>query len=273
MAAKDPLPAGIVNALVFGTDARKDGSFGGNADVVMLAQLSADRKHLTLVSIARDTYLSGRKATAAFPHGGVAELSRVVSAAFGGLTIHAVAQTNFGGFIAISKAMNGIRVVNKHASTVTSSVTGHVFRFTKGDLHLDGADALVYARQRKGLPQGDLDRAERHRALIVGLIRGLQGVARTSPTAFAPLAKKIAASCRLTGIKPDSVPGLLGPLMQIDPAKVTSLMLPLSGFDTVKGQSVNIVNKARAEELAAGLARGDVSGYVAKYGTGYKPKR
>ena len=41
-ALSDPLPAGVVNALVFGTDSRDPASLTGNADAIVVAQLSAD---------------------------------------------------------------------------------------------------------------------------------------------------------------------------------------------------------------------------------------
>ncbi|MBN6777573.1 LCP family protein [Pseudoclavibacter alba] len=161
----DPLPAGIVNA-------------------IMLAQISEDRTTVTLVSIARDTYLNGNKANAAYPAGGIELLKKTVSDALGGIDIHLTAHTNFTGLISITRWMEGITVFNKHKNTTVVQSTGREVVFEEGEILLENTDALIYARERKALPNGDLDRAERHRALIVGLLKGLQKWNEKSPTTF-----------------------------------------------------------------------------------------
>lgn len=267
----DPLPSGVVNALIIGTDSREKTDFGGNTDVLMLAQISADRKRLTLVSIARDTYIDGHKANAYYPAGGMDLLRSKVSAVFGGIDIHVTAHTNFNGFINITRALKGIWVRNKHANSTTVLSTGRVVDFPEGDIKLENTDALIYARERKALPQGDLDRAERHRALIIGISKGLQAWHRNSPGSFRKLAQTLAAQCQFNGIEKDRVPDLITPLMQVDADNVTSLMLPLSGFDMVDGQSVNVIDEPQLQALVEGLKNGDVRDYVAQFGTDYTP--
>lgn len=265
----DPLPSGIVNAIVIGTDARGKSDYGGNTDALMVAQISADRKSLTLVSIARDTYLRGNKANAAYPAGGLQLLKDTVSEAFGGLEIHLTAHTNFNGFINITRWLKGITVRNKHANTSLVLSTGREVVFEEGEITLENTDALIYARERKALPNGDLDRAERHRALIAGMIKGLQGWNTKSPRTFAKLAKNVTDQCQISGIDKSQTPDLVTPLMQIQADKINSLMLPLSGFGEVNGQSVNLVDEPKAAELGEALKQGDVSGYIKKYGTEY----
>lgn len=271
----DPLPEGVVNALVFGTDAREKESLQGNADAILIAQISADRKKLTLVSIARDSYVAiggGRdKVNAAFPMGGTERLVETVSNLFGGLPIHLTAQANFNGFINITRWLGGIRVFNKHASTTTVISTGRLVEFPGGEIVLENTDGLIYARQRKELPLGDLDRAERHRALIAGMLKGLQAMLGDSEQ-FGDIATKIFDNTKVTGpLASDQVPALAAPLKQIDTDAITSLMVPISRFDTINGASVNIVNDAKMQELAAAMRDGTVDDYVAKYGTDYTP--
>ena len=45
------------------------------------------------------------------------------------------------------------------------------YTWTAGEHHLDGAQALLYARQREGLPGGDLDRVQRQQNLLRLLLR------------------------------------------------------------------------------------------------------
>lgn len=267
--AADPLPEGIVNAIVIGTDSRDKTSYGGNTDAIMLAQISADRSELTLVSIARDTYLRGNKANSAYPAGGIELLKSTVSEAFGGIDIHLTAHTNFNGFINITRWMEGITVFNRHANTSLVISTGREVVFDEGEITLENTDALIYARERKALPNGDLDRAERHRALITGLIKGLQKWNKRSPRTFATLANHLVDQCQISGIEKKDVPELVNPLMKIETDKINSLMLPLSGFGMVNGQSVNMVDETKANALGEALRTGDVQSYIDKYGTEY----
>lgn len=264
----DPLPAGIVNAIIIGTDSRNK-DFSGNTDAIMVAQISADRKTMTLVSIARDTYLNDNKANAAYPAGGIDLLKKTVSDALGGIDIHLTAHTNFTGFISITRWVEGITVFNKHKNTTVVQSTGREVVFEEGEILLENTDALIYARERKALPNGDLDRAERHRALISGLLKGLQKWNEKSPTTFSKLASNLADQCQISGIEKERVPDLVTPLMQIDTKNINSLMLPLTGFGNVGGQSVNMVDDAKAAELGEALKQGDVAGYIEKYGTEY----
>lgn len=272
----DPLPPGVVNALIFGTDSRNPTSLTGNSDAIVLAQLSGDRTRLTLVSIARDSYVTiGRgkgKVNAAFARGGTPLLRETVSDLLGGLPIHLTAQANFNNFIALTRWLGGIRVVNRHASRVRVNSTGRVVVFPKGEILLKNTDGLIYARERKTLPLGDLDRAERHRAVITGMLRGLQSVANRKPEEFDALASNLIGNVKVTDFDPDRVGDLAAPLKRLDLGQVTSLMVPVSRFATINGASVDLVHEARNRELAEALKAGDVSGYVEKYGTGYTPR-
>jgi len=270
----DPLPVGVVNALVFGTDSRDPKSLTGNADAILVAQLSADREKLTLVSIARDSYVDfaggGKgKINAAFSGGGTERLRNTVSDLLGGLPIHMVAQNNFNNFIAITRWLGGIRVKNKNATRTRVISTGRVVEFEEGDILLENTDALIYGRERKTMPLGDLDRAERHRALITGLLRGLQAIAVERPDEFEVMAQNVVNNAKVTDFDPALVGDLADPLKKINLDAVTSLMVPISRFGTVGQASVCIVNEPRTRELAEALNSGDVSGYVAKYGEGY----
>lgn len=271
----DPLPSGIVNALVFGTDSREKTSLTGNSDAIVLAQLSADRTKLTLVSIARDTYVplgNGHvKINAAFSGGGTDRLVQAVSDTFGGLPIQLTAQSNFAGFIAITRWLGGIRLLNKHETHPKVISTGRVVDFPTGEIVVTGTDGLIYARERKSMPLGDLDRAERHRALIKGMLTGLQQTAKTQPAAFAILAKNLIGNVKVTGFDPAKVGDLAAPLSLIDVAAVTSLLAPIRGFGKVDGADVDFLNEAKTAELGRALRAGDVAPYVAKYGTGYAP--
>ncbi|MGJ6979563.1 LCP family protein [Aestuariimicrobium soli] len=272
----DALRPGVVNVLFLGNDSRTD-NWSGRPDVIMVAQLSADRTDLTVVSICRDTYVSysgggSGKINAAHLHGGTNGLVRTVSNLLGGIEIHYVAQTGFSGFIAITRWLKGIPVVNRHATSPTVISTGRKVVFAKGRITIHGTDGLIYARERKSMPLGDLDRAERHRALMRGMITRLKQHQAGDAKAFGPLLTMLLKNTKVSGgITEKNLAGLVPALTQVDEQAMVSLQVPIARFALVKGESVNLVNTARTRELGAALKAGDVRAYVTKYGEGYAP--
>lgn len=277
-AAADVLREGVVNVLFLGNDSRTD-NWSGRPDAIVVAQLSADRTGLTLVSICRDTYVTysgggSGKVNAAQTRGGTAGLVKTVENLLGGITIHHVAQTGFTGFIALTRWLKGIPVVNKHASVATVLSTGRKVTFAKGRITVSGTDGLIYARERKNLPLGDLDRAERHRALLRGMLARIQQHQAGDPKAFGPLLTMLLKNTKVSGgITEKNLLGLVPALTKVDVDAVVSLQVPIERFAMVNGASVNIVNAARTRELGAALWAGDVSAYVKKHGEGYAPGR
>lgn len=264
----DPLPAGPVNVLIYGTDNNTD---SGNSDVLVVAQLSADRTHVTLVGIPRDSYVAistgGRnKINSALMRGGVEGLRKTVSSLFGGLPLHFVAHTNFADFIKLCKVLEGFWVVNKIASSVTSQITGKVTHFPAGQLTVYGADWLIYARQRHGLPQGEFDRGQRHRAIVTGMTKALQFMATAQPIRLATTAAAVFSCVRFTGgITPANILGLTPALQTI--AGFTTLKVPTAGFGSHGAVTDTVeLDFGRLAALSAGLRAGSVADYVARYG-------
>jgi polyisoprenyl-teichoic acid--peptidoglycan teichoic acid transferase len=274
----DPLPDGAVTALLLGTDSRTPGSMTGNADAIMLAQISADRETLSLVSITRDSWVSipGRgsgKINAAFAHGGTELMRDTVSQLFGGLEIDYVVQADFEGFIALTRALDGFDAANQHPTRVTVNSTGRVVDFSADPVHLSGTDGLIYVRQRKGLPAGDLDRSERQRAAVTGMLERIDEIASSGdPEALMTLFGHFAGRLKITGdLSIDDMIALAAMSQQLERDDVVSLMAPITGFGNQGGQSVNVVDAAQTAALGEALQAGDIRPYVDAYGTDYVP--
>ncbi|RIK16660.1 MAG: hypothetical protein DCC50_04250 [Acidobacteria bacterium] len=268
-----PLPDGVVTALIIGTDSR-DGDLSGRSDVIVLAQLTEDHDHLNLVSVARDSYVDipgyGKdKINAAYERGGIPLLEETVSDLLGGLEIDLVAQTNFEMFIALTRWMDGFWVDNKHATTVTVGSTGRQVVFEKGRIHLENTDGLIYVRERKTLPLGDLDRTERHRAALVGMMQRLAQIREEEPQKLLELLPMLYKNVKIEGdLEVDQLATMVEVGARLGPEDVTSLMVPVSRFGwSEAGASIDLLDHARTAELAEGLRQGDLSGYVDRYGT------
>jgi len=276
--APDPLGEGATNVLLIGNDSRDPQGLGGNADTIMLAHVPADRSGLYLISFTRDMYvpipgLGEGKINSAFARGGTDTLVDTVSGVLGGAEVDAVVQTNFNGFIALTRALDGIEVENKHASRVTVRSTGRVVEFPEGDVTLENTDGLIYVRERKTLPLGDLDRTERQRATVTGILAGIAERA-DDPAALAELIPLMAGNVKVTGSL-DGVDLLdLVPLVAtLDRDDVVGLMVPITGFGSVDGASVNLVDEAQTAELGRAVRDDALDEYVATYGTDYAPTR
>lgn len=275
--AASPLAEGPVNVLLIGTDSRDPASMGGQADTIMLLHLPGDRSQAALISFTRDMWveipgMGSGKINAAFAHGGQPALTDTVSALLGGLEVDYTVQANFQGFINLTRWLEGIEVDNRYATSVTVESTGRTLTFDEGALRLENTDALIYARQRMGLPLGDLDRTERQRAVMIGIIERLQERLEQDPGAFPELVRNLYGNVRVTGGLDASDMIDLVPLMgELDPEETVSLMVPITGFGTIQGASVNLVDEGRTAALGEALRADTLDDYVDRYGTGYAP--
>jgi len=265
----DPLPAGPFTALLLGTDTWEDPATG-RPDAILVAQLTAARDHLALVSLPRDAWVpidGGREGKVNSGFGGdVGRMTRTVSSVLGDLPIHATALTGFAGYTAIVEALGEFHVENAIESTFIDPNNGRPSHFPKGRITLTPEDWLVYARQRKELPRGDLDRTARHRAILLGMLARVRELA-TGPDAagLAGLAAAALAHVRVTGrIGPEALLAYAPRLAGLGLDDVTALMVPVSGFGTKSGQSVTLLDAGLTADLAAALASGDVREYAAQ---------
>ncbi|MFI7673911.1 LCP family protein [Actinophytocola sp. NPDC049390] len=84
-----------------------------------------------------------------------------------GVTIDHYAEVNLLGFYDITKAIGGIEVCLREPVKDADSGAN----FPAGRQNLSGAPALAFVRQRKGLPNGDIDRVARQQVFLAGMAR------------------------------------------------------------------------------------------------------
>src|SRR6201999_2970815 len=84
-----------------------------------------------------------------------------------GATIDSYAEVNLLGFYDITKAIGGIDVCLKQATSDQFSGAN----FKAGKQNLSGRRALAFVRQRHGLPNGDLDRIVRQQVFMSGMAK------------------------------------------------------------------------------------------------------
>jgi len=195
--------ADAMNILLMGSDRRSDVPTTGDAaeapawvvgeqrsDTMMVLHVDADRQGASVISIPRDSWVDvpgqgPAKINAAYSLGGPA-LAVATVEKLTGVRIDHVAVVDWDGYKAMINTLGGVDVTIPR--TVHDSYRDKTW--TAGTHHLDGAEALLYARERAGLPGGDLDRVQRQQAVLRALSRSARAVA-ASPTAVYGLLKTL----------------------------------------------------------------------------------
>lgn len=107
-----------------------------------------------------------------FPEGGLAALQGAVGALLG-IDIHYYARIDFYGFVDIVDAVGGIDITVKDGFSDPEYTSfghrGHGWSIEAGTHHLDGVDALAFARARKGAGESDFTRAGRQQQVLLAL--------------------------------------------------------------------------------------------------------
>lgn len=148
----------------------------GRADTIMVATVNPDTEDVKLVSIPRDTLIelpeSGNldKINATYAYGGITETMETVEH-YLDIPIHYYAQINFQGLVDLINAVGGVDIDSPLDFTVQDSEEhANAIHIKKGLQHLNGEEALGYARMRKQDPRGDWGRQERQRQVIQAII-------------------------------------------------------------------------------------------------------
>jgi LCP family protein required for cell wall assembly len=151
------------NVLVLGSD-RRPGETSSRSDSILLIRSDPGKNQIAELSIPRDLavpipgYGTG-KINAAYAYGGPTLAIQTVNGLLGqrDAPVNHVVLVDFGGFKDLIDSLGGITIKNPE-KIVSNSFDGVVWRFSKGNIHLDGRHALAYARVRENtLNPGDTD--------------------------------------------------------------------------------------------------------------------
>lgn len=107
-----------------------------------------------------------------FPNGGIRTLEDAIGTLLG-IDIQYYARVDFAGFVAMVDAVGGVDVNVKKKVRAPRydgfGLEGNGFVVRKGKHHFSGAEALAYARIRKGPGESDFTRADRQQQILVAL--------------------------------------------------------------------------------------------------------
>ncbi|MDD7937655.1 LCP family protein [Actinomycetospora lutea] len=247
-----------------GTEAAPDAVFGSQrSDVIMVATIAENGQSASVVSIPRDSYVDipGRgqnKINAALAFGGPPLLIQTVEQ-LTAVHIDHYAVIDFAGFAQMTDAVGGIDVNVGQESERDGVVV------PAGEQHLDGAQALVYVRERKSLPGGDLDRVRRQQAALRAFLeKALSSGTLSSPTGAYALVDTVSRHVGVDdSLSNTGLAQLAISMRDLRNSNVSFLTVPVSGTGTEGDQSVVYLNRTAGRDLWFAVNTDAVPQYVA----------
>jgi LCP family protein required for cell wall assembly len=236
------------NILVLGSDTRGDsnttidGLEGQRSDTIMVVHIPADRQHITVMSIMRDSWVDipghgEAKINAALSFGGVPLAVQTIEGMIGARIDH-VAVVDFAGFRGVTEALGGVDVYNSTAFE-SSKIPGKTFE--RGMQAMNGEEALAFVRERYAFTDGDFQRARNQQEFAKGVMSEVMNAAiLTNPGRIGGLVSAIAPYLVVdSGFDAAYVGQLALELRDVTPTDVSFFTAPTSGTGTSSdGQSI-----------------------------------
>jgi LCP family protein required for cell wall assembly len=272
--------ADAVNILLAGSDTRSVAQTTGKgatgtewapgaqrSDTIMILHIDGDRQHASVISIPRDSWVNipgfgMNKINAAFSFGGPSLYVQTIEQ-LTGLRIDHLAVIDLQGFANLTDALGGVTI--DVPRTVTNTLTGQVWH--AGVQKLNGKQALLYVRQRYGLPGGDFDRIKRQQYFLRQLMRqSLSAGTLANPfkfhSALSAVAKNLSVDDEFSNGEMRSLAFSLRDLRSDD---VDFLTVPLLGTGTRGAASVVLLDKKADQSLFKAVRIDDLGTWLATH--------
>jgi LCP family protein required for cell wall assembly len=258
---------GALNLLLVGSDSRdpdasKEDANSWRADTLILMHIPEDHKSAQLISIPRDLWVVVPKTNGA--ECGDGQRAKInASFAFGGLprAVHTVEcltdvkidhvmAIDFGGFKEVTDALGG---VDLKVDKTIKSIHKPYRVFKKGMMHMNGAQALDWVRQRYQFPRGDFDRVRHQQEFLKALMdKAVSTGTIANPAKLDAFLKAVTAA--VTVDQEFSLTDLAVELRDVRGENLTFLTSPNQGSQTVSGQSVVVSDREKAISLYRAVA-------------------
>ena len=139
-------------------------------DVNIIAVVDPGEASIMLVSLPRDSYIPNPalgNGMDKLTHMGMSGIDNTMEALSNFLDVEltSYALVNFNTYEKIINTIGGVDIVNPYAFTAGK------YYFESGNIHLSGAEALAYVRERYTLANGDFDRNEHQVIVLQAMIR------------------------------------------------------------------------------------------------------
>lgn len=153
-----------------------------NGDTLIVITFNPKTLNATILSIPRDSYVpiacwpgkERNKITHAASYGTDCMINTIEN--YLGLNIDYYAKINFKGLVKLVDAVGGVEVDVKQTLCTDDSSRGGQVCIKPGKQTLNGEQALVFARNRKQLVDGDFGRAKHQQEIVIALMEKAKGV-------------------------------------------------------------------------------------------------
>lgn len=267
--------------MLIGSDKREgDDEGGARSDTNIVVRVDPVSNQATLVSIPRDTMIDidgygTNKFNAAYNYGGAAATIREATQ-LTGVSISHYAEVSFDELIDLVDAVGGVdvmvdeRIDDTDADNTTDHPENPRIIIEAGEQHLNGEQALVFARSRAYV-DGDFTRTANQRKLIQALVDKVLAL----PVTELPGVIQAAAKCVTTDMKVSDIVSLAQQFKDDGDLVMYSAILPsITGY--VDGVSYVFADEDKVTEMMKVVDQGgDPSGITGstsklaqKYGAG-----
>ncbi|MFE6099832.1 LCP family protein [Streptomyces laurentii] len=222
------------------------------SDAMMLVHIPEDHSAAYVVSLPRDSWVDipgkGRaKLNAAFSWGGPPLLIDTVQR-LTDVRVDHFAVIDWNGFRKLTDAVGGVDIL-----------------LTTGERrHMNGAEALAYVGERKGLPGGDFDRTHRQQNYLRTVLEKVMSANSLKD----PLQLKKTLDIFTETVSVDERFGdgdmreLIWNMREVRARDMTFMNAPVKGTGTERGQSVVRLDQARCDALWQAFKDDEVAAYV-----------
>ncbi len=229
----------VINILLIGQD-RREGQGRQRSDSMMIASINKKDKTVTITSLLRDTYVQipgykDNRINAAYAFGGMSLLNEVIRLNFG-IEIDANIEVDFNGFKTIVDTLGGVDIVFKDYEVAYFNEKLGTTKFVIGSNHLNGDEALFYARTRK-VGRSDFERTERQRAIVTAVFNKLKS---ESPTKIFELINEL-FPCLTTDMSNADIISYATTALQMNLTEIQTYRIPADGTyssQTIRGMMV-----------------------------------
>lgn len=254
--------------LLLGSDHRDDRlrAEGERADSIMLAHIPEDGGEVYVMSILRDTWVDipghGRgKINSALDLGGPALMVETVEELFG-IRVDQVVEADFAGFRGLTDALGGVTIdVPKDFVSWENEIP-----FEEGPMHMDGATALEFVRERHAFAGGDYDRVTNQRAYVEAVLEKLISAQTLSrPARIQEAVAEISPYLEVSeGLDAGWIAGLAPDLAGLSASDIEMFTVPTEGIGTSPdGQSVVLPDLEAMAEIGVTISEDKLEKYVA----------
>ncbi|MFC4041969.1 LCP family protein [Dactylosporangium siamense] len=265
---------GALNMLLLGSDSRDPDNKGKpgewRTDTMIMLHIPSSHDKAYLVSMPRDLYVyipkskttpygdTKAKLNASFSWGGTPLTVQTIEK-YSNVRMDHVLLIDFGGFKQVIDALGGI---DMNIEQDITSIHPPKRKFKKGMNHLNGDEALDYARQRYQFPDGDFARMRHQQQMMKAILdKAVSSGTVSSPTKLNAFLKAITKA--MTVDKDFSLADMALQFRSLRSDDLTFLVSPHDGSKKINGEDVVVPNEEKANALYTAMRTDKMADWAA----------